>query len=137
MARFFATSIMFRDRSTPTSPRESVKVSRLLVALLAIFILVILIVAIQQRHRAEQRLTDPSGGQINDFDRWMTITPSFVYLQAVYVNDDLPTPPVSLLLFAPLAALGRPNAQFAWALLKLPGACAVFVLTLASVRRAR
>jgi alpha-1,2-mannosyltransferase len=119
-----------------TPPRESAKVDRLLAGLFAVFAIVTLVVAIQQRQRASEKLHDPNGGQINDFDRWMTLAPSFVHDHADYVNDDLPTPPVSLLLFAPLAALGRPNAQFAWALLKLPAACAVFMLAMGIVRRA-
>jgi glycosyl transferase family 87 len=119
-----------------TAARESAKVDRLLAGLFVVVAIVTLIVAVQQRQRAVERLNDPNGGQINDFDRWMRLAPTFVDDHADYVNDDLPTPPISLLVFAPLAALGRPNAQFAWALLKLPAACAVFVLAMGIVRRA-
>jgi hypothetical protein len=101
----------------------------------AVALLVTLIVAMQQHHRVSVKLQDPSGGHINDFDRWMLMTPAFVREHADYVNDRLPTPPISFLLLAPFTALSRPAAQFAWVLLKLPLACAVFALTIGIARR--
>jgi alpha-1,2-mannosyltransferase len=92
-------------------------------------------VAIQQRHRVVLKLQDPLGGHINDFDRWMMMTPKFIHDEADYVDDLLPTPPVSLLLLAPFTALSRPNAQFAWVCVKLPLAYVVFVWCAALVKR--
>ena len=93
-------------------------------------------VAIQQYYRVTLKLQDPQGGHINDFDRWMIMTPAFVHDRADYVNDLLPTPPLTLLALAPLTSLSRPSAQFVWVLVKLPLALAVFALALAIVRRA-
>jgi len=103
--------------------------------LLLVAALVTLGIAIQQHYRVTLKLQDPLGGHINDFDRWMLMTPAFVEDHADYVNDRLPTPPITLLILAPFTALSRPAAQFAWVCLKLPLAGAVFVLALAIVRR--
>jgi hypothetical protein len=110
---------------------------RTLVRVLAVLsIITALIVSIQQQQRTENKLGDPSGGHISDFDRWMIMTPRFVHEHADYVNDELPTPPLTLMIFAPLAALGRPNAALAWVLLKVPVVFGVFALTVAMIRRA-
>jgi alpha-1,2-mannosyltransferase len=110
---------------------------RTLVRALAVLSLITaLIVSIQQQQRTENKLRDPAGGHISDFDRWMIMTPRFVHEHADYVNDDLPTPPLTLMIFAPLAALGRPNAALAWVLLKVPVVFGVFALTVAMIRRA-
>src|SRR5262249_50559284 len=82
------------------------------------------------------KLQDPLGGHINDFDRWMIMTPRFIHDQADYVDDLLPTPPVSLLFLAPFTILSRPNAQFAWVCFKLPLACLVFGCALSLIARA-
>ena len=103
--------------------------------LLLVAALVTLGIAIQQHYRVTLKLQDPLGGHINDFDRWMLMTPAFVHDHADYVNDRLPTPPISLLILAPFTALSRPAAQFVWVCLKLPLACVVFALALAIVRR--
>src|SRR6476660_3606319 len=103
--------------------------------MLVIATLVTLGVAIQQHYRVTLKLQDPLGGHINDFDRWMLMTPAFVHDHADYVNDRLPTPPLSLLILAPFTALSRPAAQFAWVCVKLPLACLVFAFALAIVRR--
>jgi hypothetical protein len=92
-------------------------------------------VAVQQHYRVTLKLQDPLGGHINDFDRWMLMTPAFVHDHAGYVSDQLPTPPLSLLILAPFTALSRPVAQFLWVCVKLPLAWAVFTLALAIVRR--
>ena len=74
-------------------------------ALLVLAALVTLGVAIQQYYRVTLKLQDPLGGHINDFDRWMIMTPAFVHGHADYVNDQLPTPPISLLVLAPFTWL--------------------------------
>jgi hypothetical protein len=93
-------------------------------------------IAYQQHYRTTLKLADPAGGHISDFDRWMIMTPRFLNERVDYVNDDLPTPPISLMMFGPLSALSRPNAAFVWVLVKLPLACAVFLLAAAIVARA-
>ena len=65
--------------------------------LLLVAALVTLVIAVQERHRVVVKLQDPRGGHINDFDRWMIMTPGFLHDGANYVDDLLPTPPVSLL----------------------------------------
>ena len=93
-------------------------------------------IAYQQHYRTTLKLADPAGGHISDFDRWMIMTPRFLNERVDYVNDDLPTPPISLMIFGPLSQLSRPNAAFVWVLVKLPLACAVFLLAAAIVARA-
>jgi alpha-1,2-mannosyltransferase len=92
--------------------------------------------AIQQRHRVAVKLEDPLGGHVNDFDRWMILTPQFIDGHADYVDDLLPTPPISLLFLAPFSLLSRPNAQFVWACAKLPLACFFLTCTLRIVTNA-
>ncbi len=104
--------------------------------LAAVAAAVTLTIAVQQQHRAAVKVADPRGGHISDFDRWMLMTPRFLHEHADYVNDDLPTPPISLIVFAPFAATSRPHAQFAWVCAKLPAACIVFFLAAAIVARA-
>src|ERR1700730_11338019 len=104
--------------------------------LAAAAVAVTLTIAVQQQHRAAVKVADPRGGHISDFDRWMLMTPRFLSEHADYVNDDLPTPPISLIVFAPLAALSRPHAEFVWLCVKLPAACLVFSLAAAIVARA-
>jgi len=103
--------------------------------LLVVAACVTLGVAIQQQYRVALKLQDPLGGHVNDFDRWMLMTPAFVHDHADYVDDRLPTPPISLLVLAPFTMLSRPAAQFVWVCAKLPLALAVFWLALAIVRR--
>src|SRR5581483_6558377 len=98
--------------------------------------LVTLVIAVQQYYRVALKLQDPFGGHINDFDRWMIMTPAFVRDHADYLNDRLPTPPLSFLLLAPFTALSRPLAQFVWVTIKLPLACAVLWITRGIGRRA-
>jgi hypothetical protein len=109
--------------------------TRFTIRLLLVASLVTLGVAIQQHYRVTVKLEDPLGGHINDFDRWMLMTPAFVHGHADYVNDRLPTPPLTLLILAPFTSLSRPAAQFAWVCLKLPLAWMVFAFALAIVRR--
>jgi alpha-1,2-mannosyltransferase len=101
--------------------------------LAAAAVVVTLAIAVQQQHRAAIKVADPRGGHISDFDRWMLMTPRFLHGHADYVNDDLPTPPISLIVFAPFAAMSRPHAQFAWVCAKLAFAATVFFLAAAIV----
>ena len=103
--------------------------------LLIIAALVTLGVAVQQGYRVNLKLQDPLGGHINDFDRWMIMTPQFVHDRADYLNDQLPTPPISLLALAPFTTVSRPAAQFAWVCLKFPLAALVFALAMGIVGR--
>jgi alpha-1,2-mannosyltransferase len=103
--------------------------------MLIVAALVTLVIAVQERHRVVVKLQDPRGGHINDFDRWMIMTPGFLHDGANYVDDLLPTPPVSLLLFAPFSMLSRPNAQFVWACVKLPLAFLLFTISAGIVSR--
>ncbi len=90
-----------------------------------------LVISFQQLYRVRTEV------QYNDFDRWMTMVPAWVHGSATYVDDTLPTPPISLLVLGPLSALSRSASHFVWALLKLPFACAVFLMSIGIVRRAR
>src|SRR5262245_9087071 len=103
--------------------------------LLIVAVLVTLGVALQQYYRVTLKLQDPAGGHINDFDRWMIMTPKFVHDNAGYVDDRLPTPPLTLIVLAPFTALSRPVAQFVWVCVKLPLACLVLLCTVGIVRR--
>jgi len=64
--------------------------------------------AAQQYYRVTLKLQDPLGGHINDFDRWMIMAPRFLHDRVDYVDDQFPTPPLSLLAIAPFTALSRP-----------------------------
>ena len=103
--------------------------------MLVIATLVTLGVAVQQYYRVTLKLQDPLGGHINDFDRWMIMAPRFLHDRVDYVNDQFPTPPLSLLALAPFTTLSRPAAQFAWVCLKLPLALLVFALAAGMVSR--
>jgi hypothetical protein len=109
---------------------------RLYAFLLALSSVVTLIVAIQQRHRAALNVRERPEHEFSDFDRFLIMTPRFVHDHADYVDDQLPTPPVSFLILGPLSEFGRVDAQFVWALLKLPMICLAFALALGLVRRA-
>src|SRR6185436_13569780 len=103
--------------------------------MLVIATLVTLGVAVQQYYRVTLKLQDPLGGHINDFDRWMIMAPRFLHDRVDYVDDQFPTPPLSLLALAPFTTLSRPAAQFAWVCLKLPLALMVFALSAGIVSR--
>ncbi|HMD55605.1 MAG TPA: glycosyltransferase family 87 protein, partial [Phycisphaerae bacterium] len=77
-----------------------------------------------------------SRSQVNDFDRWMVQVPQFLHQHVDYVNDTFPTPPVTLLLFAPFTFLSPPNAQFAWVCCKLLFCMGIFYCLWLTVRRA-
>jgi hypothetical protein len=97
--------------------------------ILIVAAIVTLAIAVQQRQRVVLKLTDPLGGHINDFDRWMMMVPEFVGGRADYVDDLFPMPPFALIVLWPLTALSRPNAQFVWVCCKLPFAYLVYRLT--------
>jgi hypothetical protein len=103
---------------------------------LGLVLLTTLIVAIQQHQKAARSVSDGLGGHSNDFDRWMLMTPPLVRDHADYVNDQLPTGPITLLVLAPLSTLSRPNAQVAWVFAKLAFAYLAFGLAAALLARA-
>jgi hypothetical protein len=98
--------------------------------LLSAFAVLTLLIACQQLYRTHHSV------EFNDFDRWMIMTPALVHGPGSYVNDLLPTPPISLLVLAPFSMLPRGAAQFVWVGLKLPLACLVLLLCTAMVARA-
>jgi alpha-1,2-mannosyltransferase len=114
----------------------TVQTRPLLRAVAVVGLLATVVVAFQQQRRVERKLADPAGGHISDFDRWMLMTPAFLHDRVDYVDDQLPTPPLSLIVFAPFAAMTRPHAHFAWVLVKYPLAVLVFMLAAAMVARA-
>jgi alpha-1,2-mannosyltransferase len=103
---------------------------------LPLAILMTLVIATQQRQRVARRLADPQAAATNDFDTWMRMSPAFLKGEADYVTDALPTPPLTLLIFAPFTKLSRPDAQAAWVGLKLFLAAGIFVTVAAIVTRA-
>ena len=116
-------------------PVPRVDARTLIRALVVLAVLTTVIIAFQQRSRVANALQDPAGGHVSDFDRWMIMTPRFLHERVDYVNDELPTPPLTLIAFAPLTRLSRPDAVFVWVLVKLPLAWLVFALSAAIVAR--
>ena len=86
--------------------------------ILAVSLVVTLAMGIQARGRILKKQRTGSVTQVNDFERWMKETPRFLEGRAWYIDDSLPTPPVTLLVFAPLTRLSEANAQLAWAMCK-------------------
>ena len=107
---------------------HSVPMSSWAKRVLVVAAILTLAIAAQQRHRVVLKLADPSGGHINDFDRWMIMIPQFLHDRADYLDDLFPMPPVGLILLAPLTVFSRPNAQFLWICAKLPLAYLAYVL---------
>lgn len=107
----------------------------LLRRLAVLSILTTLIVGAQQYHLTSRKVADPEGGHVNDFDRWMIMTPAFLHDRVDYVDDRMPTPPITLMAFAPFTAVSRPAAQFAWACIKLSLVWIAFVLAARMVAR--
>jgi hypothetical protein len=83
------------------------EIRRFAARLLVIATLVTLGVAVQQHYRVTLKLQDPLGGHINDFDRWMIMAPRFLHDRVDYVDDQFPTPPLSLLALGPFTARVR------------------------------
>ncbi len=100
-----------------------------------IAIAITLVAAIQARQRQLKKERTHSTHQVNDFDRWMTEVPQFLHQHVNYVSDSFPTPPVTLLVFAPLTWISPPNAQFVWVCCKFFLASGIFLLALKMVRR--
>ena len=94
---------------------------------LAAAVLVTLGVAFQQQYRSRIKQ------DFNDFDRWMTMSPAWLRGETTYLDDKLPTPPISWLLLGPMTKIPRPTAQFLWVTIKLPLAALVFFLSAAIV----
>src|SRR4029453_5573344 len=107
----------------------------LLRRLLILSALTTLIIGIHKFGVTSPKLPRPEGGHVNDFDRWMIMTPAFLHDRVDYVDDLLPTPPITLMAFAPFTRLSRPSAQFAWASVKLVLVCLVFALATGMVAR--
>lgn len=102
-----------------------------------IAIAITVVAAIQARQRQIKKEQTHSTHQVNDFDRWMTEVPQFLQPHPVnYVSDSFPTPPVTLLVFAPLTWISPANAQFVWVCCKFFFALGIFLLSLQIVRRA-
>ena len=98
-------------------------------------IAITVVAAIQARQRQLKKERTHSTHQVNDFDRWMTEVPQFLHQHVNYVSDSFPTPPVTLLAFAPLTWMSPPNAQFVWVCCKFFFATGIFLLALKMVRR--
>jgi alpha-1,2-mannosyltransferase len=92
-------------------------------------------VGIQEGIVVRDSIAGGNVGPINDFDRWMIMTPQFLREHADYVDDNMPTAPLTLLVFAPFTLVPRPAAQFLWACFKLPFVIGVLLLALALARR--
>ncbi len=74
--------------------------------------------------------------QVNDFDRWMTMVPQFLHANIPYTSDSFPTPPVTLVVFAPLTWISPANAQFVWVCCKLLFCCIIFFALYKAVAKA-
>lgn len=98
---------------------------RFLVAVLAVSLLATLVMAFQTRHRVYKRMLVGSHEGVNDFQRWMYLTPSFLAGKAEYVGQELSTPPITLLVFAPFSRMAPHNGQFAWVMCKWVFACGI------------
>jgi hypothetical protein len=105
-------------------PRVVLATALTLVAVLTV------VISMQQLYRVKTE------DNFNDFDRWMTMVPAWVSGSATYVDDLLPTPPISLFALGPLSSLSRSMSHFVWALCKLPFVCGVFLLATGTVKRA-
>lgn len=81
-------------------------------------LLITLALGIQAYQRMGERRA--AGMPVNDFARWMVQVPRFFSGQDHYVDDAFPTPPITLLFFAPYTRLSAAQAQLAWALSKWP-----------------
>ncbi len=117
------------DQAPSSTARVAHPQRRLALAVLIAAALLTLIVALQARQRMIQKQRTHSTADINDFERWMRMVPKFIYHHASYIDDSFPTPPVTLMVFAPLTRLSVPNAQFVWVVCKL-AFCLIIFFTL-------
>ena len=117
------------------------------IAIVAGLILILILcigTGIQARQRAikNERTAATRPGEpvkrVNDFSRWMEMTPHFLAgdEHGQYLNDDLPNPPIILVFFGPLTALQPHDAQLAWAVFKFPLIALIMLCCLDMARRA-
>ena len=96
-----------------------------------------LALAVHTRERVLWReRTGQSPAVINDFGRWLVMAPQFLTHHADYVNDDLPNPPLTLIVLAPFSYLSPADAQFVWVCAKALMVVAIFTLCRRMVRAA-
>ena len=86
---------------------------------LVVAMLVTLAVAVQQRQRSADKVRSQEAGHINDFDRWMEMVPRFLHERVDYTDDLFPTPPLTILIFAPFTAFRKrtrssPGSPSSW-----------------------
>lgn len=124
-AWFLVPGAVHSSRMSPSTKR-----------VLLVAALITLTIAVQQRQRVVLKMSDPLGGHINDFDRWMIMIPQFVHDRADYVDDLFPLPPFALIVLSPLTLLSRPDAQFVWVCCKLPLTYLVYLLSVRLVSHA-
>ncbi|PWU22097.1 MAG: hypothetical protein C5B50_00155 [Verrucomicrobia bacterium] len=98
---------------------------RWLIALVIGSLLVVLVMAFQAHHRVHKRMLVGSHTGVNDFQRWMYLTPAFLAGKAEYEGQKVSNPPIILLIFAPFTWLAPDNAQFAWVMCKWVFACGI------------
>jgi hypothetical protein len=98
--------------------RAEGRARRFLAAALIGSLVVAMVMAFQTRHRVYKRMLAGSHEGVNDFQRWMYLTPAFLAGKAEYVDQELSTPPTTLLIFAPFSRMAPHNGQFAWVLCK-------------------
>ena len=103
---------------------------------LLIGLIITLSAAWQARMRIIHKEQTHSTKQVNDFDRWMTMVPEFLHKHIAYTSDSFPTPPVTLIIFAPFTWLSPANAQFAWVCCKLIFCCIIFFALFKAVKKA-
>ncbi|HTV48842.1 MAG TPA: glycosyltransferase family 87 protein [Phycisphaerae bacterium] len=107
----------------------------IILVVLILAVVITLIMARQARDRMIKKIQTHSQSQVNDFDRWMVEVPEFLYQKVDYVSDSFPTPPVTLLVFAPFTFLSSPDAQFAWVCCKFLFCMLIFYCLWLMVRR--
>lgn len=104
------------------------KADRVIFIAIALAGLIMTVVAgTQAAHRQSKKDELRQTAEVNDFDRWLTMTPQFVYHQANYKGDSFPNPPIVLAVFKPFTWVSPPTAQFLWVLCKFIFAAAALV----------
>src|ERR671939_16196 len=89
------STLTFMQRTFAGPPRT------VLVGVLIVCSLVAVGVGIQERIVVRDSIASGNLGPVTDFDRWMIMTPRFLHDRADYIDDNLPTAPLTLLVFAP------------------------------------
>ncbi len=104
------------------------KADRFIFIAIALAGLIMTIVAgIQAAHRQSKKDALRQTAEVNDFDRWLIMTPQFLYHGADYKGDSFPNPPIVLEVFKPFTWVSPPAAQFLWVLCKFIFAAGVLV----------